>query len=251
MVTLEKKAKRVRRLTNFFSKTLLSPKIFNRGISYNYVCSTRCLEYTQLEDAIDLETNYNRLLIDKQEVFNNISIGFSFNFNGTNYEQVSICENGYIKLGKLISLPTHHTLSSYYGDSNVLSAFGTRLRSNDKSRLLYEVNGALRERLLTIDWRNYCFIGAGDINFHIKLHEKNHLITFTYGVIKSIAPVCAQIGLRGKSAFDLNNLLVVKKENTWLKPRVSFGRYSYCEVLIGTTPFFCPISGLTYAWIPS
>ena len=246
---MEKKIKTKRKLTYFFRRAFLSPKIFGVGVEHNYVFSARWHKYTSLEDASDLAIPYNRPF-DKQEVFNDVPIGFTFNFNGTKYRHVSICENGYIKMGKVIALPTYQPLSNHYTDNKVISAFGAQLTPSSGSRLLYKVTGIAGDKVFTVEWRNYCVYGTGSFNFQIKLHEKNHLIECTYGSFNPIIPVCAQIGLRGAGTFDVNNIFVNKKTNTWLKPLTGRSSHSFCEVLVDTTSFFGPISGLSYVWTP-
>ena len=246
---MEEKIGYIKKLATFYRKAVLSNKIFDTSFNHNYVFSARCFKFISVEDALDISKSYNRP-IDKQEVFNDIPIGFTFNFNGTNYEQVCICENGCIKMGKVIDLPTYHPLSSYYSDNKMISAFGTQLMPGSESSLLHKVSGIVGDRVSIIEWRNYCVYGTGNFNFQIKLHERNHLIECTYGCFNSIIPVRAQIGLRGTGTFDVNNLHVNKNTNTWLKPLMGYSSHSFCEVLGNSHSFFGPISGLSYVWIP-
>jgi hypothetical protein len=249
MVNMKEKIKQTTKVAAFFRKALLLPKIANTGIDYNYLCSTRWVTYSPLQHAVVLDTSCNRPF-DKDKVFNSTPIGFTFNFNGTNYERLTICENGYIKMGNTIRLPTAHPLSNYFGDDNVISAFGTQLRPNSESSLLYKVTGSMGDRVLIIEWRNYRFYGTGNFNFQVKLHEKRHLIAFTYGSCRSPIPLRVQIGLRGRGSFDVTNRLVNKKTKISLKPSRGNNYRRHCEMSYDSSSVFGPISGLTYVWTP-
>ena len=102
---MEERPKTNERLS-FCRKSFSLAKIFSTDIEYNYFGSTRWLHYKPLEQATELYKEYNGIGNDRQRVFNEIPIGFNFSFNGTNYEEVSICENGYIKMCNVIALST-------------------------------------------------------------------------------------------------------------------------------------------------
>lgn len=114
-----------------------------------------------------------------------LPIGFTFSYDGVNYNRFGASMNGYIKLGN-----SNFTMicGGYYvdlnaiGDNTLISALEDDLQGQTGSVLSYKTTGSSPNRVLTIDWygvREYN--GSGDnFNFQIKLYETTNIIEFIY-----------------------------------------------------------------------
>ena len=79
---------------------------------------------------------------------NSIPIGFTFNFNGTNYATCSINSNGYITFGATTSANILYApISAGTGYSGAISALGFDLISNT-STITYTTTGTAPNRVL-------------------------------------------------------------------------------------------------------
>jgi len=68
------------------------------------------------------------------ESFNAIDIGFAFNFNGTDYTQISIQTNGFIAMGSSVNEIMRYPISDDAGSNNVISPFTARWRTDDPGK---------------------------------------------------------------------------------------------------------------------
>jgi len=206
--------------------------------------------YTEISDGTIHGTATN-----DDESFNAIDIGFTFNYNGTNYSQISIQANGFIAMGNTINLIIDAPLSDDAGSNNVISGFGTRLRSKPNGELMSKTEGTAPNRVMTIQWKNYMRdsdnCDEDIINFQIKLHETSNKIEFIYGdfLLNSNTGYnlyMPQIGLRGNSTSDFNNR----------KSYFGHIRYKWENSIVGTSNSdkvafikgFVPQSGLTFSY---
>ncbi|PKP04735.1 MAG: hypothetical protein CVU11_03220 [Bacteroidetes bacterium HGW-Bacteroidetes-6] len=137
-------------------------------------------------------------------VYNNIALGFTFNYNGTNYTSVSICNDGFIAMGSSVS-------SGYYplstGTSNdVISALGADLQGLSTGTLRSQTLGSAPNRTFVVEWQHYeKYGGADDYSFQIILYETTNVIQIKYASTTVVASNSFQVGLRGSSSADFNN----------------------------------------------
>jgi hypothetical protein len=108
------------------------------------------------------------------------NIGFTFNFNDTDYTQFAACTDGYIQLGAadaadftndLIQVDTRTILCPWWDD---LRTMGNGLR--------YELQGTTPNRKLVVDFDSQIFWNDSDPNlkFQIVLYETTNRIEFRY-----------------------------------------------------------------------
>lgn len=137
-------------------------------------------------------------------VYNNIALGFTFNYNGTNYTSVSICNDGFIAMGSSVS-STYYPLST--GTSNdVISALGADLQGLSTGSLRSQTLGSAPNRTFVVEWQHYeKYSGADDYSFQIILYETTNVIEIKYAAATTVASNFFQVGLRGSSSADYNN----------------------------------------------
>ena len=140
------------------------------------------------------------------------SIGFNFNFNGTNYTHFVLNTNGFIKLGTSSSMtpPSAANLAFTYfnqayggvfnststNDHQILAVFHHDLDSSTTSNTSYrfQTTGSTGNRVCTIEFQNVTDKNILDssgsplphvqfeaMNFQIKLYEANRMIEYVYG----------------------------------------------------------------------
>ena len=185
-----------------------------------------------------------------ENVFSALSIGFTFNYNGTAYTTFGVMTNGFIVLGS--GTPGASALPLSGGSSNnVLCALGLDLIGQTGASLTYKTEGTTPNRTLTVQWTSYKKkAGTGDnFNFQIKLNEINNSVVFVYGAFTVNATTSTpQVGIRGaSSAFaDISNRLGSTTYATWTWSGPGTVNTSTCR--LQATIF--PASGETYGWTP-
>jgi hypothetical protein len=212
-----------------------------------YCFSQNNTTYSPITSGTVLGTTSN----DDQS-FQNLPIGFDFNFKGTIFTRFCVNTNGYITLGDTSNGVNFNPISSPI-DNNVISALGTDLLASSASVLHYQLIGAAPNRELIVEWKNYSFYGDNSsINFQISLNESSNEIHINFGDFNlSSISVLAEIGLIGVSSniSDFNNILINQGLNTWSNPIIVESEvFSFCE-LSGSG--FKPSSGLRYIYNPS
>ena len=177
--------------------------------------------------------------------YNALAIGFTFNYNGADYTQFSIQNNGFIAMGATVS--TSYLPISGGSSNNVISALGRDLVAQTGANLSYLTSGAAPNRVLTVEWLNYKkYLGTGDsLSFQIILHETSNVIEFVYGgfTIGTANTTYPQVGLRGGSNADFNNR---KTTTDWSASAA--GTLNTDTMTL--TSAIKPASGQTYTWTP-
>src|SRR4030095_12551899 len=141
--------------------------------------------------------------------FINIPIGFTFNYDGTNYTTVDVNANGYIKFETISGSNYPYILSL---QTNIFAGFNNDLRANNTtSTLIYTTTGAVGSRIMTIQWSNYGLYNAGydgsDFSFQMKLYESANTVQIVFGPNPTVLNVPAyliQCGINTTTA-DYNN----------------------------------------------
>ncbi len=184
-----------------------------------------------------------------------INIGFSFNFDGINYTQFQISDNGYIHLGNDLTgtgygngsgdviIPNDFTVA------NTLRPFIAPLwedlaSANIGGGASYKLTGIAPARILTIEWNKVSWrfsTGTDQVSFQVVLHETSNIIDFIYkqGPI-ALGPLpSASIGLGGVGAGNFYSL-----NNSGANPTPGFN--------VNTTTINTkPADGQMYRWIPT
>ena len=147
-----------------------------------------------------------------------IPIGFSFNFNGQVYTNVNVSYNGFITFGGLPTATNYNPISdSSNAYSGAIAAYGSDLTpSATPIDSKYYTSGSVGTRVLTIEYlsvrrRVSVALGAttGTWSFQINLYEGTNIVEIKYRspqVNFSTTAITGQIGLRGTSNADFNNL---------------------------------------------
>ena len=211
----------------------------------NYNFSSSASTYSAITGGTVLGSNFN-----DDDIFDNINIGFTFNFGGTNYTQLSVCANGYIKPGVGIFNPAYYSpISDVFGDDTIISALGADIQSNFTGVLQYQTIGIAPNRVFITQWTDYTSYGNNDnFGFQIRLHETTNVIEMFYDAFTMDVNGTYEVGLRGILLNnDFNNRSVVNFSNTWATSIAGISSSDYCELDPGP-PAFIPISGQKYVW---
>jgi len=188
--------------------------------------------------------------IDEQ-VYNNISLPFTFGYNGLGYDQIALHPNGFLVFGGPIQSGYHfHPISGDFDVSpdNLISVFGLDLVSTgSNSELRSGVSGTSPNRIFTVQWSGFAYwaaIGEDEYNFQIKLFETTNDIELVYGevVSTSIWTTDPEIGLRGESNQQFNNR---QTDIDWTNTEVGTENNAKCELSSTVSP---PV-GLVFKFI--
>lgn len=123
-----------------------------------------------------------------------ISIGFTFNFCGTNYTTFCVTTNGQI----------YFTGAGAYSNDLSSTTYKTRLAplwddlyDDASSDIQYQTTGLAPDRILTVQWRQirWSLSGGTQQNFQIKLYETSNRIEFIYGTMNAPSSGSASIGI--------------------------------------------------------
>ncbi|MDD2332433.1 MAG: hypothetical protein PHI68_07260, partial [Candidatus Cloacimonetes bacterium] len=118
------------------------------------------------------------------ESFNAIPLGFSFNFNGINYTEISVNANGFLAMGPTVA-SSYLAISSATGTNSVVAAMNRDIIGRDNGELMYLLSGTAPNRVFTVQWKNYKRVpttAANDVfNFQIQLYEGTNVVKTVYG----------------------------------------------------------------------
>ena len=207
------------------------------------------------------ETNTTPILItgnvaiangwDDASTGNTIPIGFTFNFNGTNYTTCSVNSNGYITFGANTSGGgNYNPISSGDGYDGAISGFSLDLIDDNGRDILYETSGIAPNRVFTVQWRQARrYWAGGRFNFQIKLFETTNVIQVIYdnfGLNNTNLP--AQVGLRGATNADFNNRSLTAINTAWDNNTTAGGfNIDTCRSRNNNEPS----NGRTFIWTPT
>jgi PKD repeat protein len=135
----------------------------------------------------------------------NVSIGFSFNYLGTNYSQIQITTNGCISF----NAGTNYAIT-YINDylfttttpSLVLAPWWDDLYADGTSAITYKLDGSTPNRVFTVQFLHLLTYSTGvtaRINFQVKLYETTNVFEFCYGTVEAgthDAAESASIGIK-------------------------------------------------------
>ena len=189
-----------------------------------------------------------------------LPIGFTFNYNGSNFDVFGVNADGWIAFGQSSLTPSSVNMNSSAVNNpisatstapatlqNRVCAFGRGILAQPVSRLRYKTMGTAPNRMLVVEWRNYKRSGGAantdTLNFQIRLTETANTVEFIYGKMKvsSAGGSTVQVGLRGQANTDFNNRATT---NNWAATTPGGANNSTCT--ISTTNY--PASGTTFIW---
>jgi hypothetical protein len=176
-------------------------------------------------------------------------IGFSFCYNGALYTEFGVNSNGWITMGNGAVTSSYTAISSGI-NNNVIAALNYDLQGDATTGdLRYQTIGTAPNRTLVVQWTNYDSYQSafnGDVfNFQIRLNENNGQIDIVYGNVTKDATVrLPQVGLRGASNADYNNVQISNGLQTWATPIAGTSNAASAEM---NNALF-PASGQTFTW---
>lgn len=224
---------------------LLCCQIGQAQVSY-YTFSESTSTYSSISGTTAIATSWDN------NVALNIPIGFTFNYNGTNYTTCSILANGFITFGTTVTndgLGFNPISVSGAGFDGAISALGMDLRDSG-SAITYTTTGSAPNRTFIVQWANVRRVSqTGNFNFQIRLSETSNIIQISYGTCapSSTTTLTAEVGLRGRTNSDFNNRSQ-SSNATW------FGNTSAGTVNTDsnkTRSNSYPNNGLIYTWYPN
>ena len=183
----------------------------------------------------------------------NLTLPFSFQFNGTSYTAINVSSNGFITFGTTAPTTTGYSpISGTTAYSGAISAFGRDIIvSSAAETCTYTTLGTAPNRTYVVQWNNARrYSGssglAGDVlNFQIRLSETTNVATVVYGTCSatSTTSLTCQVGLRGSSNADYLN----RTSTTSWSATTSGGANTAAITTLNT---ILPASGLTFTWTP-
>ncbi|GGD14812.1 hypothetical protein GCM10011343_02310 [Flavobacterium orientale] len=170
-----------------------------------------------------------------------VALGFDFHFDGTNYSQIYVSENGFVTFGVAPAATNYTPISSNpLAPSNyngAISAYGFRLHNASVitptydgvfSSVRYETIGVSPNRVFVVQYKNVIrkapapaltnYVGL--LNFQIRINESTNVIETIYNTFDPTGAgsiTTAQVGLRGPSntfATNVNNRTTT--QTNWL-----------------------------------
>ncbi|HRB70766.1 MAG TPA: hypothetical protein PK776_02860 [Flavobacterium sp.] len=239
-------ASKIQNMLLFYAITGLS-LCFHTGHSqvryYNF--SERISAYSSISGTTAIAAPWdNASAID-------LPIGFTFNYDGTNYTTFSVLSNGFITFGTTVpndALGYNPISVNGVGFSGAISALTMDIRDNG-SPITYTTTGSSPFRTLIIQWANVRRIGqSGNFNFQIQLKESSNLIQIVYGSCSpnGSTPLYAEVGLRGASNSDYNNR--IQNTNAVWYGSTNPGTSNTDTCITQDNSY--PNNGLTYTWYP-
>jgi len=173
---------------------------------YQFEASIETYQEITGGQLISNSTNLN------DQFFDDINIGFNFNYGNNTFNKFGVSANGYIVLGTLANTSSNSPIANL---NNAISPLGGDLRSKNGSSIRTELQGSSPNRIRIIQWRNFRHNNRnGNLNFQLKLFEGSGKIEFSYGN-NSIdftgfgdyfsLGYDVQVGLRGNSNTDFNS----------------------------------------------
>jgi len=185
------------------------------------------------------------------------SIGFNFNYGGTNYTQFRMSSDGYISLNPTATNSGSNNLSSANAAIRpIIAPLWDDLdgRATGGSFAGYELSGTTPNRVLTVEWRNWEWNYASSnpvISFQVKLYETTNTIEFVYrsesGAVNSGS---ATIGIGAPTGSGNNSYLNLTSVSTPAVSSTSSVTNINTKPATGTVYRFVPsnVPSFTYSW---
>lgn len=172
--------------------------------------------------------------------YNNIPVGFTFTFNGSNYTTLSIADDGYLNFIGSGSSSSFFTSTSY---TNGIAAVNADLCGDGAGEIRYELTGTAPNRVFVVQWKNYKnYYYTGLLNFQIRLSETSNKVEIIYGsCTPSSTSYTASVGIKGTTTSDFQ---VRTSTTSWTA--TTAGTSNSSKVTIDGT--IAPVSGLTFAY---
>jgi|GEM_PF-5819123 PKD repeat protein len=186
--------------------------------SFNYISGTN-------EPTVQADDDYSPL----------IPIGFTFNYCGVDYTELSACSNGFITLGAepwyAAGGNDEYTIMDV---SPVLFPLWDDLDGDagGSGTATYTTTGSAPNRVFTFEWKNWEWNFEADnpvISFQVKLYEGTNVIEYIYkreanAITQSMWDAGASIGI---GLYDGNNVHYKTLSNASANPTASSSNFYY------------------------
>ena len=210
----------------------------------------------QVSSGSDLGFNGTSYVSNQNQSYN-ITLPFTFYYDGNPYQNITACTNGFIRMGTTNSNGLN--ILNNASATNVISGLNTEF----KARALYQAGfgvyvtlgrfgfrttGTAPNRVFTVYWIDYTNSTTAenntfDIDFNIKLYETSNVIEFVYGNILPAGSSTVQVGLKGASNSDVN---AITTTNNWASVTQSTSSAATCT-LSNTVK---PANATIFRWTP-
>jgi hypothetical protein len=114
---------------------------------------------------------------------NNIPLGFTFNYLGTNYTTISASTNGFAVFGTITTPEFSNHIATGGTGRPLLAPFWEDITLANKTDLQYTTTGVAGSRIFILQWDNVFFdFGANDtsLSFQLRLFETSNVVEFIY-----------------------------------------------------------------------
>ncbi|MBL7746203.1 MAG: hypothetical protein JNM19_02140, partial [Chitinophagaceae bacterium] len=196
-------------------------------------------------------------------------IGFTFSYNGINFDRLAINNNGWINLGQSTLTPSvdMNTTSAYTPLSstatntpailrNRIAGMGRDIQAQAGASLRLQTIGTAPNRQCVIQYAGYKRFGTagnGDnINFQIILNETTNRVQVVYGtmVLNNVTTTSSinHVGLGGTTATDFNNRQTTAPHN-WNTTIAGTTNAQGTQNTTSTIAVTMPVSGTTFNWV--
>ena len=149
----------------------------------------------------------------------NYDLPFTFAYAGMEFNHVRICTNGWIGLGDDISHAAYENDLSSTDYFRLLAPCWDRLTINPNfgGEISYKTEGDAPDQVFIIQFKNAStvmgLLQGESINFQVRLHENNGVISYAYGSMNAVATYwSASIGMIGNSG-GVNDFISISPGN--------------------------------------
>jgi large repetitive protein len=151
--------------------------------AFGYTAATTS-NYSFTNITNNLTAKRTLVLVDDAAV--TVNIGFTFNFYGSNYTTVSICENGFLTFGGTNISPVNGDLTAALNpDLPTIAVFWDDWETLNQGRpVFYDTIGSVGSRQFIVQWERVVAVdpstGFDPVTFQVRLFEGNNSILFSY-----------------------------------------------------------------------
>ena len=226
--------------------------------------------FTSITGTTLLEATGNATATNLNSNVSNLALPFSFNFNGTNYNDLNVSTNGFLTFGTTVPGTTVTTpISSTTAYDGAISVFGRDISSFYQigtppltGKIQYTTVGTAPNREFVIEWSNFrvssstSTTAVHDFSFQLRLQEGTNYIKMVYGpnsflVGTSTTASTVQVGLRGTTVADFYNRMTLSTQAFGASDEgVANNSSQYFSTASGAASGM-PASGLTYIFKPA
>ncbi len=188
----------------FFAVVLFNSYLFSQ---FSYTFSAVAGAYT----ANATPTTIHGASID--EAYSTIPIGFTFNYQCTNYTNVVVSSNGWLSFNTGITSANSSNNLATSTDRPMIAPLWDDLKTDATGSVNYKLTGSAPNRILTVEWKQmlwYWLATTQAISFQVKLYETTNVIEFIYtrngNATQYISSASASIGISGTTSGQYYSL---------------------------------------------